>query len=321
MFDGGVDSRAGRHGVCQTAEMTSTEVSPEFTAIVEMLRSMMLADASTTIFDRRALLEIQVDAPERTSVERVDAGGVPAEWIVAPGASTTRAVLHLHGGAFTAGGVGSHRGFASALSAAAGCAVLLVDYRLAPESPFPAALDDAVAAYGWLIGPGRGLDASAVIVSGDSAGGGLAASLLVDLRDGGTALPGGAVLLSPWTDLALSGASHSEMDGRDPMCSTATLQQSVDAYLPAGADATDPRASPLYADLAGLPPLLIHAGEVEVLRDDSVLFAGRATAAGVDVELLVAPDMVHVWHMFAGMVPESTRSLDDVATWIAAHQQ
>lgn len=305
--------------------MTETTRSPELEAVIEMVRSSGIADASLSLSDRSALLDVDVPAPEDVAVEVIDVDGVRGEWIVAPGAATDRAVLHLHGGAFTSGGPGSHRGFAAALSAGAGCAVFLVDYRLAPAHPFPAALDDALAAHRWLVGAGRGLDPAAVVVCGDSAGGGLATSLLVALRDGaddGAApLPAAAVLLSPWTDLALTGASYDSEDGHDPMCSRATLAQSVAAYVPAEVDVADPRVSPLNADLSGLPPLLIHVGEVEVLRDDSVVLADRARAVGTEVELCVAPGMVHVWHLFAGLAPESTRDLATVTTWIRAHQR
>ncbi|CAN5477144.1 N/A [soil metagenome] len=293
------------------------EVSPELNAVIEAVRGLGINDGALTVMERRALISFDGPDPDGVAIERVDAGGVPSEWIVAEGAATDRAVLHLHGGAFVAGGLGSHRGFAAKLSETTGSAVLLVDYRLAPEAPFPAALDDAVAAYRWILD--RGIDPAAVVVSGDSAGGGLAASLLVALRDQGQPLPAGAVLLSPWTDLALTGASHQSEDGRDPLCSTAMLDQSAEAYLD-GADRTDPAASPLYADLSGLPPMLIHVGEVEVLRDDSVQLAERARAAGTPVELHVGAGMVHVWHLFADVVPESTRDQLVVARWIATRQ-
>ncbi len=291
--------------------------SDELVDLAEAVRGLLLTEGSTTPLARRAALQLDAPAIGGTVVDVVDAGGAPGEWLVPPDADPTRAVLYLHGGAYTGGGPGSHRGFASTLAAAVGCPVLLVDYRLAPEDPFPAALDDAVAAHGWLTGAGRGIDPGRVLVTGDSAGGGLALSLLVALREAGAPLPAGAALLSPWTDLGLSGDSHATEDGRDPMCSTETLAQSAEAY--AGDVALDdPRVSPLYADLAGLPPLLVHVGEVEVLRDDSVRLAERALAAGVEVELLVAPGMIHVWHLFAGVVPESTRDLAAVVAWLRA---
>ncbi|MGB3409740.1 MAG: alpha/beta hydrolase [Microthrixaceae bacterium] len=299
----------------------ATPMSDELTAIVEMIRVSGLTDASLTLAERSALLDLDSPVPEGTTVEVLDAGavGFRGEWIAAPDSTSDRAVVHLHGGAYTAGGPGSHRPFAAELSAGAGCPVLLLDYRLAPADPFPAAFNDALAAYRWLCGSnGKGLDPASIVISGDSAGGGLAAAVLVALRDEGTDLPAGAVLLSPWTDLALSGGSHATQDGLDPICSTATLTQSVQAYVPKGVDVRDPRVSPLYSDLNDLPPLLIHVGEVEVLRDDAVSFAERATAAGTEVELLVAPGLVHVWHLFSGIAPESTRDLAVVTEWIRA---
>lgn len=295
----------------------AAEASDELVGVAEAVRALGITDPSSSPLDRRAALDLDSPANEGTSVETVDAGGVPAEWLVPEGADRSRAFLHLHGGAYTGGGLGSHRRFASTLAETAGCPVLLVDYRLAPEDPFPAALDDALASYRWLTGPGRGIDPARLVVSGDSAGGGLSLAALVALRDGGEPLPAGAALLSPWTDLSLSGASHVTEDGLDPMCSTRTLAQSAAAYA---GDVTldDPRVSPLFADLTGLPPLLVHVGEVEVLRDDAVRLAEQAAAVGVDVELLVAPGMIHVWHLFAGLVPESTRDLATVVAWAAA---
>ncbi len=297
----------------------ATKMSDELSTIVEMIRGSGLIDAALSVSDRAAVLDLDSPAPEGTVVEVLDPDvtGFGGEWIVAAGAVTDRAVLHFHGGAYTGGGPGSHRPFAAALSAGAGCAVLLVDYRLAPAHPFPAALDDALAALRWLTSSeGGALNPASIVISGDSAGGGLAAAVLVALRDAGGELPAGGVLLSPWTDLALTGASHTTEDGRDPMCSTATLAQSVEAYVPDGVDVRDPLVSPLYAELNGLPPLLVHVGEIEVLRDDAVSFARKAREAGTDVELMVAPGMVHVWHLFAGLAPESTRDLATVTAWI-----
>lgn len=294
-------------------------ISPELAAVIDMVRASGLTDETKPLDERAKILDIDLPAPEGTDVEVLDKAvtGFAGEWIVAPGAATDRAVVHFHGGAYTSGGPGSHRPFAAALSKGAGCAVLLVDYRLAPAHPFPAALDDAQAALDWLTADtGRNLRADQVVVSGDSAGGGLAAALLVARRDAGAAQPAGAVLLSPWTDLALTGASFDTQDGLDPMCSRESLGHSAAAYVPAGIARTDPRVSPLYADLAGLAPLLIHVGEIEVLRDDAVEFADRARAAGTEVELYIGPGMIHVWHLFADIAPESTRDLALVTDWI-----
>lgn len=295
-------------------------ISDELRSMIEIVHGIGLTEPGLSLLHRRGLLALDTHAPLDVTVDRVDADGVGAEWVVAAGADAHRAIVHLHGGAYTGGGLGSHRGFLSWLSRAARCPVLSVDYRLAPEHPYPAGLHDARTAYRWLTAEGA-MDPSSIALTGDSAGGGLAAALLAGLRDEGQPLPACAALVSPWTDLALTGASHREMDGRDPLCSTDVLAQSAAAYVPDGMAHDDPRVSPLYADLAGLPPLLVHVGEIEVLRDDSVRFVEAARAAGVDAELLVAPGMIHIWHAFAGLVPESDRDLATLGRWVRAHQR
>jgi acetyl esterase/lipase len=287
--------------------------------IIDVIRDLDLAADGHTIDERRSMMAADGvgEVDERTLVEPVVAGGVPCEWVRDADAAPVEAgaIVHLHGGAYTTGGLATHRRFAGSLSELTRVPVLSVDYRLAPEHPFPAALDDATAALAWLTGERR-VDPASVVLSGDSAGGGLALSTLVArLADGLPPLAGG-VLLSPWTDLTFSGDSITAVDGRDPMCSKGSLAASVDAYLGGSIAADDPRVSPLFADLAGLPPLLVHVGEVETLRDDSVRLAARAGAAGVDVELWVAPGMIHVWHLFAGITPESDEALGLVAAWI-----
>jgi monoterpene epsilon-lactone hydrolase len=291
--------------------------SPELQAIIELLRSQPTIDADFAA--RRAGMEEGTSLwpiPEGTTVEPVDAGGVPCEWVSAPGVATDRAVLYLHGGAYTTGSLATHRRHVAQLSAAAGARVLNVDYRLAPEHPHPAAVDDSVAAYRWLTSGGA-VVAEHVVLCGDSAGGGLAVATLLALRDAGDARPAGAALISPWTDLTFSGASHDTRLDVDPMCSRTSLSPSAEAYVD-GADPTTPLISPLHADLAHLPPLLIHVGDHETLLDDSTRLAERAEAAGVDVELWVAPEMIHVWHVFAGMVPESDVALATLGGWIEA---
>ena len=289
--------------------------SDELTAIIELLRAQPTADADFPA--RRANMEAATSVwpvPDGVTVEPVDAGGVPCEWVAAAGVATDRAILYVHGGAYTTGSLVTHRRHVAQLSAAAGARVLNVDYRLAPEHPHPAAVDDAVAAYRWLTGA-AGIRPDRVVLSGDSAGGGLAVALLLALRDADDALPAGAALISPWTDLTFSGASHDSRLELDPMCSRTSLTPSAEAYVGSG-DPKAPLISPAHADLAGLPPLLIHVGDHETLLDDSTMLAERAAAAGVDVELLIAPEMIHVWHVFAGMVPESDVALAALGGWI-----
>jgi acetyl esterase/lipase len=225
----------------------------------------------------------------------VNAGGVPAEWTRAPGAVEDRAILYLHGGGYVIGSIASHRHLASELGRAAGTRTLALDYRLAPEHPFPAAVEDAIAGYRFLLD--SGLAPGSIAVAGDSAGGGLTIATLLAAREAGLPQPACAVAISPWTDLAISGATMKSKAHADPMVQEPGVRAMAEAYL-AGADARSPLASPLYADLGGLAPMLIHVGADETLLDDAVRLAGEAGAAHVPVRLEIWPEMVHVWHFF-----------------------
>ena len=257
-------------------------------------------------------------APDDVTVEATDAGGVPAEWVTAPGADADRAVLYLHGGGYAIGSLRSHRKLASDVSRAARARALLLDYRLAPEHPHPAALEDSVAAYRWLLG--HGLEPSRIAVAGDSAGGGLTVATLVALRDAGLDLPAAGVCISPWVDLSCTAASFTENADLDLMVSRALLERMRSWYL-CDLDPRTPLATPLHADLSGLPPLLIPVGGTQVLRDDAVALAERARAAGVDVTLEVWPEMIHVWHVFAGRVPEATEAIEEVGSFLRGHMR
>jgi monoterpene epsilon-lactone hydrolase len=278
----------------------------------------MLDEARLSAAELRAGMESMVGALaliEGTAVETVDVDGVPSEWVrpavvVAPDAC----VLYLHGGGYVIGSCNTHRALASHLAARAGMPVLVIDYRLGPEHPYPAAVDDALTAYGWLLA--RGFEPDRIVVAGDSAGGGLTLATLLAMRDRGLPLPALGVPVSPWTDLTLSGDSMTSMADRDPMVKRSGLQRMADWYV-GSADATDPLVSPLFGDPAGLPTLLIHVGEVEILRDDAVRFAARAAQAGVDVTLEVWPEMIHVWHVFGPGVPESEAGVARIAEFIA----
>ncbi|MDH4146912.1 MAG: alpha/beta hydrolase [Acidimicrobiia bacterium] len=248
--------------------------------------------------------------PEGVLGTPVDAGGVPAEWIDAPGAAQDAAVLYLHGGGYVAGSIDSHRNLTGNLAAAMGCRILALHYRLAPEHPHPAPVQDAVAAYRWMLG--QGLSAERIMIAGDSAGGGLTMATLLALRDGGDPLPATATGISPWVDMEGKGDSMKTRADADPMINRDMLLQIADLFL-GGADPTDPLAAPLQGELAGLPPLLIQVGDAEVLLDDSTRFAAKAEAAGVDVTLEVWPEMVHVWHASAGFVPEADQAIARIA--------
>jgi epsilon-lactone hydrolase len=269
-----------------------------------------------TIAERRAAIEsVAAPPPPGTAVESADAGGVPAEWVAAAGVRSGRVLLYLHGGAYQIGSPATLRRMVALISGAAQVRVLSIDYRLAPEDPFPAAVDDAVAAYRFILGSGA--DPADVAIAGDSAGGGLALATLVALRDAGDRLPAGAVAMSPWTDLALTGESLRTRADVDVMIKPAGMTETAATYL-AGADPRHPYASPLYADLHGLPPILIQVGDAEVILDDSTRFAAKARAAGVDVTLEVWPEMPHVWQAFAGLLPESDQAIQRIGSWLQA---
>jgi epsilon-lactone hydrolase len=248
--------------------------------------------------------------PDGVTSEVVSAGGVPAEMIQDADAATDRVMLYLHGGGYVAGSIDSHRNLTGNLAKAAGLRVLALHYRLAPENPHPAPVEDAVAAYRWLLD--EGYEAGHIVISGDSAGGGLALATLIALRDQGVALPAAAVPLSPWVDMEGEGESMTTRADADPMVAKDMLLQMTDLFL-GGGDPKDPLAAPLHADLAGLPPLLIQVGDAEVLLDDSTRFAAKAEAAGVDVSLEVWPEMVHVFQTAVGFVPEAGEAVARIA--------
>jgi acetyl esterase/lipase len=243
----------------------------------------------------------------------VDVGGLKAARISTPATQKDRHILFLHGGGFILGSSSQYRHFTWRLAAAARAQVLAPDYRLAPEHPFPAAADDAVTAYQWLLA--NGADPKRLAVVGDSAGGGLTFSLLLRLRDEGLPLPAAAVALSPWTDLALTGASLTRNEAADPMVSVEQARQIVDHYL-AGADPRSPYASPLYGDLTGLPPSLIQVGSDEVLRDDATRMADRLRSAGCRAELEIWPRMPHAWQLFAPLIPEAGRAIERIGAFV-----
>ncbi|MCG5074375.1 alpha/beta hydrolase [Paraburkholderia tagetis] len=234
------------------------------------------------------------------------------EWLVREGGAP-RTILYLHGGGYYFCSPKTHRAITFGLATRAEADLFSLDYRLAPEHPFPAALDDALAAYRRLLADG--VRAQSLVIAGDSAGGGLALATLVALRDAGDPLPAGVVLYSPWTDLAATGASIRENDGRDPMFCGDVFARVARLYV-GEASATDPYASPLYADLHGLPPLFMLAGSTETLLDDTRRVAERARAAGVSVECEIGHDLPHVWPIYAPFMPEARRALDDSARFV-----
>jgi monoterpene epsilon-lactone hydrolase len=253
--------------------------------------------------------------PDDVLAREVTAGGVPAHWLTAPGTDDGRVLLFLHGGGYELGSVRSDGELAARLGRAGGMRVLFPEYRLAPEHPFPAAIDDVLAAWRWLRAD-QGLSARSLAVAGDSAGGGLAVALLVALRDAGEELPAAATLMSPTVDLTSSGASMTERVDQDPISTPAMLRQFAADYL-AGADPRTPLASPLFASLAGLPPLLVQVGTADLLLSDAERLAAAATEAGVDVTLQVGEGLPHVYQLLLG-TPEAAAATEQIGKFLRA---
>lgn len=242
-------------------------------------------------------------------------GGVAGTWVSVPESGTTT-VLHFHAGGYLIGSPKSHRDLGARIARAARAHVFLADYRLAPENPFPAAWEDGIAAYRGMLADG--IDPADLVVSGDSAGGGLALATLIAARDGGDALPAAGVLMSPWADLTLSGDSMTAREPMDPLVSRAVLTGMAEGYL-GGHDPADPRVSPVLAPLGGLPPLLVQVGSSEVLEDDAVRIVDGVLAAGGDAALQIGYEMVHVFQMFAQQLPEAQAAVDRVGGFVRAH--
>ena len=261
-------------------------------------------------------METLVPQPPRgTRIEHVSAGGVPAEMIVTRVSAADRYVLFLHGGAYATGSPRLYRHFTWRMANAARARLLAIEYRLAPDHPYPAALEDALASYRWLLA--QGADPRRIAIAGDSAGGGLTLGAMMKLRDTGLPLPGAAVALSPWTDLALTGASLNANAASDPMLVAAEVPRLAGFYL-GNTDPHDPYASPLYGDPRGLPPTLIQVGSDEILRDDAVRMAERMQAAGCKVELQVWPRMPHVFQVMAAVMPEARAAMAEIARFLHA---
>lgn len=284
--------------------------------LIELMRAMP-RDRSASIPEQRAAMEEGTKAFGHLDLEivQVDANGVVAEW-VHPTKEDPGVILYLHGGAYVAGSPRTHRNLTTRLAAATRRRLLAIDYRLAPEHTHPAAVDDAVAAYRFLLGVVESSKQIAVV--GDSAGGGLAIALLVALKDAGLPLPGCAVPISPWTDMEGIGESWTTRADADPMIDPDDLRRKGAMYVGDG-DPRHPTVAPIYADLSGLPPLLIPVGDAEVLLDDALTLAKRARDAGVDVTLDHQPEMIHVWPLFAGMAPESDEALERIAEFVHKH--
>ena len=281
------------------------EIAPAFAAEVPLEKQRQVLDQMGAAAQRPAGLEVR----------RAPLAGLTTEWLTTPESSERQVILYLHGGGYVMGSCDSHRALAGNIGHACGVQVVLPEYRLAPEHPFPAAVDDALAAYGGLLAQGH--SPADIVVCGDSAGGGLTLALLVALRDASIPLPRAAVVLSPFTDLACTGESFVTRAALDPWLAPALFDQHIRRY--AGEhDRRDPRLSPLYADLRGLPPVLVQVGDHEVLLSDSMRFVERARSAGVDATLEVWPEVWHVFQLFAPALPEANDALAKIGAFVRA---
>jgi acetyl esterase/lipase len=276
-------------------------------------------DPNKSVQQQRSWLEKQVKRvpmPRNVAVQPSTIGEMPAEWLRPINVKDDRVVLYLHGGGYTMGSCNTHRTLGARLAIASQTPVLMIEYRLAPEFPFPAALEDALAAYRWLIEPGR--PARPIALAGDSAGGGLAIASSITLRDRSDRLPAAIACMSPWADLAVQGESMMTRAKADPLISRESSLLYAGLYV-AGHDPVSPLISPVYADLRGLPPLLIQVGDCEVLLSDSVCLAERARQAGIDATLEVWDSMWHVWQTYAGYVTEAQQAIDRIGAFIGHH--
>jgi acetyl esterase/lipase len=291
--------------------------SPELQSVAEFLRGANLFGPEVTVGEQRANWELgasMTPVPDDVDVTPVEVGGVAGEWVTAPGSDPDRVLLHLHGGGYVIGGPATHREVMARISAAAGARVLLLDYRLAPEHPHPAALEDALAAYRALIGE-EGVDPRRTALTGDSAGGGLAVATALALHRAGDRLPAALVAVSPWVDLTCRARSIEARAPLDPVLSPGWLRTMADHYL-AGVPAETPTASPLLDDLRGLPPLLVLVGSAEILHDDAIGLFEKAAASDVDSELEVFPDCIHLWMQLAPSSPEAAAGVAHLGSYL-----
>jgi epsilon-lactone hydrolase len=290
-------------------------VSPEYERFTQVIRNSPKR-VEMPLERQRAAGEHAEDftaAPEGVTYATVDADGVRAVWATTANAAEECALLYLFGGGYVISSPHSRRKFSGHLTRAAGCPVLVPGYRLAPEHPFPAAIDDSTTAYRWLLR--QGVLPEHLAIAGESSGGGLTMATLLALRDAGTPLPATAVAMSPWVDLACTGETMRTCAGVDFICTEASLHRMAGQYL-AGQDPHDPLASPLDADLAGLPPFLVQVGGAEILLDDSARLARKAGIDGVDVTLQIWAGMQHFFQIGLGIYPEAGRAVAEIGRWL-----
>ncbi|MFL3021206.1 MAG: alpha/beta hydrolase [Candidatus Poriferisodalaceae bacterium] len=291
--------------------------SPEYHRIREIIASRRVSsDRPVNLEKFRANIEATArDLPVEVNGTMVDAGGAPAELQVTQDAAKEKLIIYFHGGGYIGGSIASHRNLTGHLALQSRYSVLSVEYRLAPEHAHPAAVEDAVTSYQWALA--NGYEPENIVLAGDSAGGGLTAACLIDLRDKQLPLPAAAVLISPWLDMSLAGETMVTNDDNDSSISAISMPRTRELFISED-QINDPLASPLEADLGGLPPLLIQVGDEEVLLSDSERFNEKAAASGVDVELRVWPEMFHVWHTCVGLFEEASAAIDEMTQFIWA---
>ncbi|MES2492814.1 MAG: alpha/beta hydrolase [Pseudomonadota bacterium] len=296
--------------------------SPESEEVLRLnngLRDAWLADPEASFDELRLIFEQwlgQIAIPKGTHFEPVDCDGVPGIWASVPGADPGRVIVHYHSGGYILGSAHGYRSFGGYLSAATGCKVLLADYRLAPENPYPAGVEDGIAVVQWLLK--QGISAQTLALCGDSGGGGLVLSALQAMRDRGIALPCCGIAISPVADFARTGASYKENAATDPLVTEDFLAALGQVYC-GDTDPRTPGLSPLYGDWTGLPPLLILAGEIEMMRDDGKLCVAAAVAQGVDATYYEGKEMAHIWTIFADRLPEAREALQVVGQFVRHH--
>ncbi|MGV9171413.1 MAG: alpha/beta hydrolase [Promethearchaeia archaeon] len=295
-------------------------VSKGMERVITLLKKFQNANAEPSVeavrkgLDQIALLS---KIPKDIECEPVDINGIDGEWIRAPEADLDKVLLYLHGGGFIAGSIDTHRDLVSRISRAANISVLIIDYRLAPEHPFPAGLEDAFKTYQWLLSK-KNLNAEDIIIGGDSAGGGFTLSVLIKARDEGLPLPAAAICISPATDLAGTGDTYESKAKLDPFLSPELVIFMRETYLQ-NTDPKNPLASPLFANLHGLPPIYIQVGTAEILFDDSKRIAKKLESADIEVELDIWEDMIHVFAAFAAIAPEGKKAIENIAQFIKKH--
>ena len=290
--------------------------NPQIIAIRQLLLENPVIKPDATLEQMRAGMDAMGNATAPlagVTTTQVDADGVEAYWVSANGQQNAPVVLYFHGGGYVMGSALSHRALVERLAVAIGGRVLAVNYRLAPEHPFPAATDDALTSYRWLLK--QGIAANDIALAGDSAGGGLCIAALVAIRDAGIPSPACATSISPWVDMEGLGESMLTKAAEDPMVQKAALAMIAPLYLN-GADPRTPLAAPLYADLSGLPPVLIQVGSAETLLDDAKRLTAAIEQAGGQVKLEVWDEMIHVWHLFAPMLDKGQQAIDEMAKFM-----